>query len=72
MVDQMTTLPPRFDDNMLLDAMKNLHRYVVDRSRKLLKEGEGIGTTSTRAGIIADMKKRELFVSAPWARKTQG
>ena len=70
MVDQMTTPLPRFDDNMLLDAMKNLHRYVVDPElRKLLKEGEGIGTTSTRAGIIADMKKRELFVSAPKGKK---
>jgi DNA topoisomerase-3 len=70
LVDQMTTPPPRFDDNMLLDAMKNLHRYVVDPElRKLLKEGEGIGTTATRAGIIADMKKRELFVPAPKGKK---
>ena len=69
-VEQMTTPPPRLDDNMLLDAMKNVHRYVVDPElRKLLKEGEGIGTTSTRAGIIADMKKRELFVPAPKGKK---
>ena len=50
---------------MLLDAMKNLHRYVDDvELKKRLKEGEGIGTTATRAGIIADMKRRSLFVPA--------
>lgn len=62
---KVTTAPPRFDDNMLLDAMKNLHRYVDDvELKKRLKEGEGIGTTATRAGIIADMKKRGMFVPA--------
>lgn len=62
---KVTTAPPRFDDNMLLDAMKNLHRYVDDvELKKRLKEGEGIGTTATRAGIIADMKRRSLFVPA--------
>jgi DNA topoisomerase-3 len=45
---KVTTAPPRFDDNMLLDAMKNLHRYVDDvELKKRLKEGEGIGTTAT-------------------------
>jgi DNA topoisomerase-3 len=66
----MTSPPSRFDDNMLLDAMKNVHRYVVDPElRKRLKDGEGIGTTSTRAGIIEDMKARGLFVPATTGRK---
>lgn len=67
---ELTKAPPFFDDNMLLDAMKNLHRYVSDPDlKKRLKEGEGIGTTATRFKIIEDMKQRELFVKAPVGKR---
>lgn len=64
--NRMTAPPPRFDDNMLLDAMKNVHRYVPDEElRKRLKEGQGIGTQATRGPMIAEMKCRELFIPVP-------
>lgn len=58
-----TKAPPRFDEAMLLDCMKNIHKYVTDEdARKRLKEGDGIGTTATRAPMIQDMKDRELLI----------
>lgn len=58
-----TKAPPRFDDGMLIDCMMNVHKYVTDEAaRKRLKEGDGIGTTATRAPMIQDMKDRLLFV----------
>lgn len=58
-----TKAPPRFDDLMLIDCMMNIHKYVTDeKARKRLKEGDGIGTTATRAPMIQDMKDRLLFI----------
>lgn len=58
-----TSPPPRFDDRLLTDAMMNIHRYVIDPTqKKRLKDGDGIGTTATRAGIVQDMKNRELII----------
>jgi DNA topoisomerase-3 len=58
-----TTPPPRFDDKLLLEAMMNVHKYVTDEAaRKRLKEGDGIGTTATRAGIIQGLKDDKLLV----------
>lgn len=58
-----TKAPPRFDDKMLIDCMMNVHKYVTDEAaRKRLREGDGIGTTATRAPMIQDMKDRQLFV----------
>jgi DNA topoisomerase-3 len=58
-----TKAPARFDDKMLIDCMMNIHKYVTDeQARKRLKEGDGIGTTATRAPMIQDMKDRELFI----------
>jgi len=58
-----TTPPPRFDDRLLTDAMMNLHKYVSDDAlRKRLKEGEGIGTTATRPGIVQSMKDNQLLI----------
>lgn len=58
-----TKAPARFDEAMLLDCMKNIHKYVTDEdARKRLKEGDGIGTTATRAPMIQDMKDRELLI----------
>lgn len=58
-----TSPPPRFDDKLLIDALKNVYKYVTDEaSRKRLKDGDGIGTSATRAPMIADMKARGLIV----------
>lgn len=52
-----------FDDGMLTECMMNIHKYVTDEAaRKRLKEGDGIGTTATRAAMVQEMKDRELFV----------
>ncbi len=39
--------------------MENIHKYVEDPAqKKLLREGDGIGTSATRATIVAELKKR--------------
>jgi DNA topoisomerase III len=54
---------PRFDDKLLLEAMMNIYKFVThEAARKRLKDGDGIGTTATRAGIIQDLKDRELLI----------
>lgn len=61
--DRKTTPPAYFDDKMLIAAMKNVHKYVCDPvARARLKEGDGIGTTSTRAKMIQEMKDRQVIV----------
>lgn len=51
-----TTPPSRFTDGSLIDAMKNVHRFVSDaEQRKQLKENEGIGTEATRAPTIEEL-----------------
>lgn len=61
-----TKPPARFDDAMLTDCMMNIHKYVTDpEAKKRLKEGDGIGTTATRAPMVQNMKDRELFIPAP-------
>ncbi|MDK2126709.1 DNA topoisomerase [Parachitinimonas caeni] len=58
-----TTPPSRFDDKLLTEALKNVHKYVVDASaRQRLKDGDGIGTSATRAPMIADLKERGLLI----------
>ena len=53
-----TTKPPtRFTPSTLLQAMKEIHRYVQDDTLKAeLKECSGIGTEATRAGIIEKLQ----------------
>ena len=54
-----TTPPQRFTEKLLLAAMVDIHKYVDDPVAKArLKEGQGIGTEATRAGIIEELKKR--------------
>jgi DNA topoisomerase-3 len=66
-----TKAPDRFDEAMLLDCMENIHKYVTDpEARKRLKEGDGIGTTATRAPMIDGMKERQLLIPAPSKGKT--
>lgn len=53
-IDSKRTQPPkRFTDGTLIDAMKQVHRFVKDPEiKKKLKETSGIGTEATRAAII--------------------
>jgi len=60
-----TSPPPRFDDKLITDALKNVYKYVTDEvSKKRLKEGDGIGTSATRAPMVLDMKERGLLIPA--------
>ena len=54
-----TKPPSRFDEASLLSAMIDLHKFTTDpAARARLKEGKGIGTSATRAGIIKDLRER--------------
>jgi DNA topoisomerase-3 len=58
-----TKAPPRFDDALLVEAMKNIYLHITDeKSRKLVKDGDGIGTSATRAPMIAEIKARGLLI----------
>jgi len=42
--------------------MENIHKYVTDSEhKKLLRDGDGIGTSATRASIISELKRREFL-----------
>lgn len=57
-----TRPPPRFTEGSLGKAMENIYRYVDDPAeRKTLKDGDGIGTSATRPGIITELLRR-LFL----------
>ncbi len=61
-IKQTTTPPSKFTEGSLIKAMENIYKYVVDpEMKKLLKEGDGIGTSATRAGIISELKKRKYL-----------
>ena len=59
------TRPPAFyTEGTLLRAMQNIHKVVADSElKKLLRDGDGIGTPATRAQIIKDLKNREFLES---------
>lgn len=58
-IKEKVTMPPaRFTDASLLQAMKEIHKYVKDKELgKGLKDCKGIGTEATRAGIIENLKQ---------------
>lgn len=58
-LDSKTKAPRRFNDGTLNTAMVNIHKFVEDPAqKKLLREGDGIGTEATRATIVSELKKR--------------
>lgn len=60
--DAKTKPPPSFTEGTLITAMVNVHRFVNDpRHKKILREGDGIGTEATRASIISELKRRNYL-----------
>lgn len=57
-----TKPPAHFDDGSLLDAMKQIAKYVENpKLKKMLKETSGIGTEATRANIVGTLEKRNYI-----------
>ncbi|HCU3554246.1 DNA topoisomerase III [Xanthomonas campestris] len=60
--DSKTKPPQRFTEGTLTRAMENIHKFVADAEhKKMLREGDGIGTSATRASILAELKRREFL-----------
>ena len=60
--EKATKAPPRFTPATLLQAMKEIYKYVKDESlKKKLKEVQGIGTEATRATIISELIERKFL-----------
>lgn len=60
--DSKTKAPSRFTEGSLVTAMVNIHKYVVDpQHKKMLREGDGIGTEATRASILSELKRRNYL-----------
>ena len=56
---EKTKAPPAFTEGTLIAAMENIHNAVEDpKDKKLLKDGDGIGTPATRAAIITELKRK--------------
>ena len=72
-MDQRKTKPPsRFTSAMLVQAMKEIHKYVKDEElKKQLKDVSGIGTEATRATIIEDLihNKKNPFLKEEGKKK---
>src|ERR1700677_2274063 len=59
---KQTRPPGRFTEGTLIDAMKNIAKYVEDAEhKKRLKDNAGIGTEATRANIIELLINREYL-----------
>ena len=56
---EKTKAPAAFTEGTLIRAMENVHTVVEDPVyKKYLKDGDGIGTSATRAAIIDELKKK--------------
>ena len=61
-VKELTKAPPYFSEGSLIKAMQNIYAAIDDpRARQLLKDGDGMGTSATRAGIIDKLKRVGLL-----------
>lgn len=59
-----TKAPSKFTEGTLIKAMENIYKYIDDEvSKKLLKDGDGIGTSATRAGIISELKRKDYLAA---------
>ena len=60
--EAMTQPPARFTEGTLGKAMENIHRFVTDPAhRRMLREGDGIGTSATRASIVSELRRRNFL-----------
>lgn len=58
-VTAQTKPPASFTEGTLIKTMQNIYNFVPDGPfKKVLKDGDGIGTSATRASIIAELKKK--------------
>lgn len=58
-VTAQTKPPASFTEGTLIKAMQNIYNFVPDGPfKKVLKDGDGIGTSATRSSIIAELKKK--------------
>ncbi|KTD03694.1 DNA topoisomerase I [Legionella geestiana] len=61
-VDAKTKPPARYTEGTLMRAMENIHRAITHpEHRKMLKDGDGIGTPATRASILSELLRREFI-----------
>lgn len=59
LLNEKTKAPSCYNDGSLIKAMENIANIVTNpEHKKYLKEGDGIGTSATRAAIIEELKKR--------------
>lgn len=56
--DKQTTPPKPFTDGTLIDAMKNLKKYIDSDNLKNAVSERGLGTVATRADIIQKLLKK--------------
>lgn len=63
-VQDKTKAPASFTEGSLIAAMEKIHNVVENpEHKKLLKEGDGIGTPATRAAIITELKNKGYLES---------
>ncbi len=61
-LDAKTKAPARFTEGTLQRAMENIHKYIMQpEHKKMLRDGDGIGTSATRASIISELKRRNVL-----------
>ena len=61
-MDAKTKPPSRFTEGTLQRAMENIHKYIIEKEhKKMLLDGDGIGTSATRASIISELKRRSFL-----------
>ncbi|WP_199481108.1 DNA topoisomerase [Vibrio owensii] len=62
-VEKITKPPKRFTLASLIEEMGNASRYCFDENlKKVLKEGDGVGTEATRPGIVSEIHKKKQIV----------